>query len=481
MTERAAGVMADNEGERADRPADGRSGWIGRVTGSVRFRVTALATVAVLGVLTVAAHGVVRAQERLLTESIDESLMQAVDRLTDSVRAGDMQAAVFSGLGDDDAAAQIVDDDGHVIDATPNVAGRDPIADLPVGRSSALRTSDDLPHDDARFRIASRRVDGSEGPVTVHVAASLDDVLESTTVLGRSLAVGIPVVVLLLALVVWMLVGRTLRSVERIRAEVAEISGSDLHRRVPAPPRDDEIARLARTMNSMLDRVEDAADRQQRFVADASHELRSPLTRMRAELEVDLAHPSRADPIATHRSVLEEATGLQRLVEDLLQLARTDSSRMSLPDEVVDLDDLVLAQASVVRESSGVRVDSTGVSAAQVRGDAGQLARAVANLSDNATRHAASSVTLTVGERDDRAVVTVGDDGPGIPADERERVFERFARLDEARQRDAGGAGLGLAIAREIARRHGGTLTVADSERPGAVFVLTLPLHRPEV
>jgi signal transduction histidine kinase len=436
--------------------------------------------VAVLGVLTVAAVGVVTAQERLLTERIDESVTQAADRLAESVRAGDLQAAVPSGLGDDDAAAQIVGDDGEVIDATPNIAGRDPIADLPPGRSTSLRTSGDLPHDDAPFRIASRRVDGPDGAVTIHVAASLDDVLESTTVLGRSLAVGIPAVVLFLALVVWMLVGRTLQSVERIRAEVAEISGSDLHRRVPAPPRDDEIARLARTMNSMLDRVEDAADRQQRFVADASHELRSPLTRMRTELEVDLAHPSRADPIATHRSVLEEATGLQRLVEDLLQLARTDSDRMPLPDEVVDLDDVVLAEARRVREAGDVEVDTTGVAAAQVRGDVRQLARAVANLADNAARHAATSVTLTVGERDGRAVVTVGDDGPGIPAEEHERVFERFARLDESRQRDAGGTGLGLAIAREIARRHGGTLTVADSDRPGAVFVLSLPLHRPE-
>jgi signal transduction histidine kinase len=460
------------------------AGGLRRVTGTVRFRVTALATVAVLVVLTVAAVGVVVAQGRLLTESLDDSVRQAADRVADSVRAGDVQVGP-GGLDDDDddddAAVQVVDRDGEVIAATPNLAGEGLIADPPVRNRLVIRTAGELPHDDdGPFRVASLRVDGPDGPVTVHVAASLDDVLESTAVLGRSLALGIPVVALLLALVVWVLVGRTLRSVERIRVEVSEITGSDLHRRVPLPASDDEIARLARTMNAMLDRVEDAADRQQRFVADASHELRSPLTRMRAELEVDLAHPDRSDPEATHRSVLEEATGLQRLVEDLLQLARTDSGRAPLPDEVVDLDDLVLAQARVVRATGGVEVRTTGVAAAQVRGDAGQLARALANLSDNAARHAATSVTFTVAERAGTAVVTVGDDGPGIPPDQRERVFERFARLDEARQTGAGGTGLGLAIAREIARRHGGTLVVADGDRPGAVFELSLPLHRPD-
>jgi signal transduction histidine kinase len=225
----------------------------------------------------------------------------------------------------------------------------------------------------------------------------------------------------------------------------------------------------------MLTRIEDSVGRQQRFVADASHELRGPLTRIRSELEVDLAHPDRADPLATHRSVLDETVGLQHLVDDLLLLAQSDShAAPPMSDEPVDVDDLVVRVARRLRADGRVTVDLSGVSAAQVRGDADQLVRAIGNVADNAVRHATSTVTFTLAERNGSAVLAVADDGDGIPADQRERIFERFARLDEARGA-GGGTGLGLAIARDIVVRHGGTIAVDESYSSGARLVITLP------
>jgi signal transduction histidine kinase len=216
-------------------------------------------------------------------------------------------------------------------------------------------------------------------------------------------------------------------------------------------------------------------------VADASHELRSPLARIRAELEVDLAavdgtSNGAVDLAATHRSVLEETAGLERLVADLLHLARSDAGAAAVRHEPLDLDDVVLGHARRLRAEGRVRVDSSGVGPAQVHGDAGQLSRAVGNLADNAARHAAGTVTFTLHERDGRAVLAVADDGEGIPPTDRERVFERFARIDDARAPGTGGAGLGLAIARDVVGRHGGTIAVDPAHAPGARFVVTLPL-----
>lgn len=263
--------------------------------------------------------------------------------------------------------------------------------------------------------------------------------------------------------------------VEAIRREVASIGGSDLHRRVPAGEGNDEIARLARTMNDMLERVEDASVRQQRFVADASHELRSPLARMRSELEVDLAHSEGADLTATHHRVLAETAGLQRLVDDLLHLARSDAGRVDIRREPVDLDDVVLSQARRLRLSNRIVVDLGQVSAAQVLGDRELLTRAVQNLADNAARHARTRVSFALNEVGGRAVLAISDDGPGIPIDEHERVFERFSRLDQARTYKDGGAGLGLAIARDIIVRHEGTIRIDRDHNPGARLVVDLP------
>jgi signal transduction histidine kinase len=455
-------------------PADPRPrGRLRQVAGSVQFRVTALAVLAVAAVLVATGVALVVAQRRLLTANVDYAIRLGADDLSARVAAGPVGATLNGIAG---GTAQVVRADGSVLAASPDIRGQAPIGrPPPAGRTETLRTIAGLPTEAVPFRLLSRRVDGRDGPLVLHVAGGLDDVDESTDVLATTLTVAIPALTAVLAVLIWTLVGRTLRPVEAIRAEVAAIGGSDLHRRVPQPGGDDEIARLARTMNAMLDRVEDATGRQQRFVADASHELRSPLTRIRSELEVDLAHPGTAALATTHRSILDETIALQRLVEDLLHLARSDAGALTTRHEPVDLDDVVLRAAEGLRAGRRVKVDISAVSAAQVRGDPDQLGRCVRNLTDNAARHAASTVTLTLSEQDHTAVLSVADDGPGIPADQRDRVFERFTRLDEARAATAGGTGLGLAITREIIQRHDGTITIDQAHHPGTRFVVTLP------
>jgi len=469
----------------------GRSRWPG--ARSVRFRITLVATLAVAVVLVAAGVGLVAAQQRSLTTSLEEALGQEADTLA-SEAAGGALSQPLDPAGDDDTVAQIVvasggegSGGGSVLAATPNIEGRPPLVASPARGSSTSRIDSVLERGD-HFLVVTRGVSGStDQPLAVAVGAPLDDVADSTRALARSLLVGLPMVLALLAALVWWLVGRTLRPVEAIRVRVSEIGGSDLHRRVPVPSGEDELSRLARTMNAMLDRLESSSDRQQRFVADASHELRSPLTRIRSELEVDLAHPAGADPAATHRSVLDEVDGLQHLVDDLLLLARSDGDAFA--STVVDLDDLLLDEAhraaadgpappgvTGATGATGVTVDSSAIEPARVMGDPRALGRALRNVIENATRHARSQVTVTLAAHDGVAVVGIADDGPGIAADRRDEVFERFARLDEARSGADGGTGLGLAIARAVVERHGGAIEVEVAATPGACLVITLPL-----
>jgi signal transduction histidine kinase len=443
-----------------------------KVVGTLRFRITALATLVVLAVLVIAGVGLVVAQRRLLTENLDDALRQRADDLGTLVTRRHVPPTLPN---TEDVLLQIVTPDGAVLAASPNVAGEPPIGrPPPAGQTQALGTVEHPRVGADPLRILSRRVEGRDGTVVLKVAAPLDDVNDSTRVLATTLSIALPAVAALLAALIWALVGGTLRPVEAIRARVASIGGTDLRQRVPDPGGDDEIARLSRTMNAMLDRLQDATGRQQRFVADASHDLRSPLTRIRSELEVDLAHPETADLAATHRSVLDEITALQRLVEDLLLLARSDAGALTLRRQPVDLDDIVMSDAARLRADGRVHVESTAVSAAQVHGDPDQLTRAIRNLIDNAARHARTTITLTLTEHDHTAVLGIADDGPGIPTDQHQRVFERFTRLDDART-TTGGSGLGLPIARDIIQRHDGTITIDPDHHPGTRLVITLP------
>jgi signal transduction histidine kinase len=248
---------------------------------------------------------------------------------------------------------------------------------------------------------------------------------------------------------------------------------------VPEPTTHDEIGRLAQTMNAMLSRLEDSQERQRRFVADASHELRSPLTGMRAELELELerelALPASNGKQATTRGLLADTVRLQRLVDDLLTIAVIDTPTLDAAHrEPVDLDEIVLLEARRLRAHATHRVDTSQVSGAQYEVNADQFVRVVRNLLDNANAHASSQVRVSLRESPTAITLEVGDDGPGVPAEERDRIFERFARLDDARSRDTGGTGLGLAIVREVITAHGGTVAVTGP--PGATFTVTLPL-----
>jgi signal transduction histidine kinase len=443
--------------------------WLREHAGTVRFRITALATLVVFVVLAMTGIGLVAAQRELLTDGVDATLRQRADDVEVELREEPALALARSwgGREDDDNVTQLVGPDDEVLAASANIADYDaPVVDDPAGRSDHLRTVGELAAYDTEYRVLSRLVpvDGiaDVGWVVVHVATDIDEIHDGAEVLTDLLVVAIPIVTALLAVVVWWLIGRTLQPVEAIRSRVALMGGGDLHRRVPEPPTDDEIARLARTMNGMLERLEAAQRRQQRFVADASHELRTPLTRIRSELEVDMAHPERADPAATRGRVLDEALGMQGLLDDLLRLAQADAGAGGADSEPVDVDDIVLREARRLRDRGRVGVDVHGVSAGQARGDSGQLARLVRNLADNAERYAATTVRFTLAEDGDQLLLVVADDGPGIPAADRERVFGRFTRLDDARTRDAGGAGLGLAIVAEIVARHGGTVTAVE-------------------
>lgn len=443
---------------------------------TVRSRITVLASVMVAVVLGGIGFALLAVQERLLYDRLDESLARRADELV----AGEVQVAgavtVLPRAAGDDVVVQVVSVGGGVAAGTENAVGLAPIAPAPLGQGDDVVTVATLPVEDDEYRVLSRRtvIDGDD--VVLHVAESTDDLQELLGQLRLAVAVTIPIAVVVLGGLVWWLVGRTLRPVEHIRAEVAGFGPGQLDRRVSTPGTRDEIDRLAVTMNLMLDRLEEATRRQQRFVADASHELRSPLTRMRTELETVGADAA----AATTRSVLDEIDQLTALVDDLLVLARSDAAGIPPGRRRVDLDDLVFEEVDAARTRAGIAIDVGGVSAAEVLGSPGELRRLVRNVLDNAVRHATSRVAVTLAERagegdDAWATLTITDDGPGIPPEQAAAVFERFARLDDARTRQSGGTGLGLAIARDIVERHGGSLRLDTSHRPGARFEVRLP------
>ncbi|MFI7607457.1 ATP-binding protein [Micromonospora sp. NPDC049366] len=324
-------------------------------------------------------------------------------------------------------------------------------------------------------------------PLTVLVAKSLSDVRHSTHVVGTILVVSFPLLVAALAAVAWRVVGATLRPVEALRRGAEEITGRAGPGRLPVPASRDEVHRLAVTLNGMLDRLESARQRQRAFVADAAHELRSPVTNIRTELEVAQRLGDRTDWAAVTDNLLADTERLSHLVDDLLLLARLDESGAAPtatasagPGGVgghavgpVELGDL-LATVAARYPSPPVRVEPPGEPLWTV-GHPDELRRVLTNVVDNAVRHARTRVVLAVGAEGAYHRVTVTDDGPGIPAADRERVFDRFTRLDDARARDGGGAGLGLAIVRELVRRAGGTVTLGDADGPGLRVSLRLP------
>jgi signal transduction histidine kinase len=456
---------------------------------SIRLRTTALAVLVMAVALAVGAVTLVLLTRASLRGGIEDMAEERATALAAQISASGLPAAVSSASsstpsGRTDLSPEDEDDDTRwrVLDASGTVVLASPPGD----------------DEDQHFL----RVTEDAGAYTVVVEASLEEVGDATRALVTPLVIGVSGVMVLVGGVTWVVVTGALAPVERIRREVEEITGERLDRRVPIPVARDEIHRLASTMNRMLVRLQDSRDRQQRFVADASHELRSPLAGIRQAAEVARTHPGALPEGELAEAVLEEAGRMERLVEQLLLLTRTGGAGVRQRQDV-DIDDLALAEVRRVRRA-GLTVDSSGVGAGRVRGDRTALAQVVRNLVDNAARHAHGTVAVAVrsgsdvsggngGSGDsgngsgnggragygdaggDGVTLVVEDDGAGIPESERERVFERFVRLDEARDRDAGGSGLGLAIVREIVTAHGGTVTVSTSALGGARFVVRLP------
>lgn len=441
-------------------------------TGSIRVRTTA-AAVAVVGVaLLIGAVTMIA----ILRRSHEDNVRAAA-----RLRAREVAAVLESGEApgtlavddDEEVIIQVLDQTGRPVASSPNMRGRLPLAKLEAGETTRIATT---PVENEPSLVVAERAKGPGGDFTVLVARTV--VNESSEIVTDFLLRGVPLLLLVVGVTTWRVAGRALAPVDAIRVEVDAISAAELSRRVPDPPGDDEIARLAATMNRMLARLEAAQARQRRFVSDASHELRSPLATIRQHAEVALVHPDRTTTSQLAQLVLSEGARVQQLVEDLLLLARADEGTLASRRQPVDLDDLVFEASSGLRTATNLRIDTTAVSTGRVLGDEAQLRRVVRNLVDNAVRHARTTIALSLGEGGPgTARLRVDDDGAGISAGERGRVFERFVRLDEARSRDGGGSGLGLAIVAEVITAHGGTVTIADSPLGGARIEVVLPAH----
>ncbi len=446
---------------------------------SVRARTTLWAALVVGVSLVAASWGLLVTLEHSLVSNRDDlSRARAVD-IAGQAASGSLPR-LLSDIGDD-SVGQVVDTSGHVLAESSSLGRFRPISLFaPPERSAAVVTMHGIPDDNQTedYRVWALRASTSHGPVTVYVGNSLESVSEAVSTLRRSLFVGIPLMLVLLALGTRVLIGRALRPVEAIRTRVESISDADLDRRVPVPASSDEVARLAATMNDMLARLETASRRQREFVADASHELQSPLAAFRTQLEVAQVHPGGVDWEHLCADLLAGSDQMERLVRDLLFLAREDAGDYAAGVEPVDLDDVVLEEVSRLQAYHPVRIDTSQVSAAPLRGRRDDLSRLVRNVLENAVRHARSRVLVTLGADGCEAQLSIADDGPGVPADQRDRVFERFARVEGSRTRSGGGTGLGLSIAKVIAERHRGSIAflAPHSDVPGACFAIRLPL-----
>ncbi|MDH4111591.1 MAG: ATP-binding protein [Actinomycetota bacterium] len=436
---------------------------------SVRVRTTLAASSVVGLALVFASMALLVFLGRSLTANVHDVTLTRAEDVAVALAIGD---APDLDMGEsEDEFVQVLSPDGRVLDSSSNVIGEPALALLPPGGEIHLS---DAPLEGHTFLAVAVAASAPDGPRIVLVGRSLDDVGEATSATVPLLVFGVPVLVLVVAWVTWWITGRALRPVEAIREEVETISAGRLDRRVPEPATGDEIARLAATMNRMLSRLQASQARQRRFVSDAAHELRSPVASIRQHSELAITHPRQAKVGELAQVVHQENLRVERLVDDLLLLARMDEGDGEMVEEV-DLDDLVLAEATRLRASTPLRVETHGVSAARSVGNPSELGRVVRNLADNAARHAHGVVALSLIDVAGRAVLSVDDDGPGIDAADRERVFDRFVRLDAARARNDGGAGLGLAIVRAVVEAHGGEVSLGESPLGGARVEVSLP------
>ncbi|GAA1868563.1 sensor histidine kinase [Asanoa iriomotensis] len=438
---------------------------------------SALAAAAVVAcAVLVAGVGLLLATRATLTGNLDAAATQRAGQVVAALQADDPTrlAQTLQPAAGDRTAVQVLDSSGRVLDASPDLGTRPALtAARPAPGQTVTQQRLLSPDDEDEFRILATGAQTADGARVVVVGQSLRPVNESLEVIVRAALVGVPALALVVGLATYFFVGKSLRPVEAIRRRVSTITASDLRTRVPVPAARDEVAALAETMNAMLDRLDGAARTQRRFVADASHELRSPLATLQVGLELleatDSGHGRQL------RRMRGETARLSRIISDLLLLARADEHGLTVRHDDVDLDDLAYVERDRLHaEHPELRIESR-IRPARVRGDAHQLDRVIRNLCDNAARYARQVVTLTVTVGPDGTDLRVDDDGPGIDEAERERVFDRFVRLDDSRTRSDGGSGLGLAIAHEIVASHGGRITAETSSSGGASLHVWLP------
>ena len=443
---------------------------------TVRTRTTVAATVVVTFCLMLAGGALLLVLFRSLETSAQSTAAARAAQVAEQLKTEAAAELDLSLLATDGqvGVVQVLDPAGRVVvvSAGGPSAPLSSVAVPPGSRKSLGRVAPDQDND---FWVTGAGAQTPTGPVTVLVGADREPVESVVTTIAGLLAVAGPIVVALVAFGTHRLVGAALDPVERIRSRVSSMTGGKLAERIPVPPTEDEVARLAVTMNELLDRLEAGQAAQRRFVSDASHELRSPLATITAALELAHGRPELLDGTLIDESLLPEAHRMGRLVEDLLVLARSDE-QFELRKEVdVDLEDIMYAEAERVRAITGLTV-STEIHHVRVTGDPRALGRLARNMVDNAIRHADHEIRLECTRTRDHVEIVVADDGPGVPADERRRIFDRFVRLDSPRARAAGGAGLGLAIVAQIAEAHHGSVEVTESQSGGAQFVLRLPL-----
>jgi len=375
---------------------------------------------------------------------------------------------------------QIIDETNRVVAWTSRRLRTDPISTLrPAPGKTAkeeLRGVPALSGDD-EILVSARGVEVHGKPYVVLVAAPLEVQTETLRTVGLLLLAAAPLLVALVAVAVWVLVGQSLRTVEGVRRQVAEIDGRRLHERVEVPPTGDEVAALASTMNQMLDKLEHSDNTHRAFFSDASHELRSPLSTLVTTAEVASLDESGKTWLDMQQTVISESSRMQSLVEDLLTLAKVDAHQLQLNVQDVDLEDVLDSEIKRLRTVFNLEVTSE-LQPVRVRGDERRLAQVFRNLLDNAARHAKSRIVVGMERSPGGVVVWVDNDGEIIGPEDRNRVFERFARLDASRSTDGGGSGLGLAISREIMGAHGGTVVATESDG-WCRFQVSLPTADP--
>jgi signal transduction histidine kinase len=448
-------------------------GWLRERWG---VRAAAALSAAVFVGISLAGAGValVVLQERSVRASVEEVVRARAVAAADRLLTGESPTAAVSAESSGFAVLQVIDANGSVLAASPQLIGVPPLPAGQVDPPDVAGQPDQPLVEDEPLLVVAQPAHTAAGLRVVLAGGSLVAARRSTQTVTELALIGVPLLALIAGAVTYAFSGAALRPVEAMRAQVAGLTDGDLSRRVPEPYARDEVGRLARTMNSMLERLEAAKDAQRRFVADASHELRSPLATITARLELGERRGPAPEDVAVMTS---EASRMTRIIEDLLLLARADERGLLSRRADVDLDDLVEGEAARLHgaDQLQVRVQTVPV---RVTGDRAQLSRALRNLVDNAVRHATGQVWLRLWAEGKEAVIEVVDDGPGVPAEQRLRVFERFVRLDEARDREAGGAGLGLAIVAQVVAAHGGSVEALPAGDRGALLRVLLPLQR---